>query len=233
MEQFEALWAYQAEDMKADSIANDIKRSPTRIKLEKTRDFIMERQKKHKKIEEEIGEMLDRKDIISEAIARSSEQLAALEEKFGTTPPENESETAAFISEVVKCRETLSQYEAELRRMVKETNTHDQQLRSLRLEAARAKQTFDQLKVEYDAEAKLKKQELDEQRKKLRDAGDGIDEALLNEYNTIKKHITPPIARLQYGQCSGCNTAQPSAILSRIRGGQLVECETCGRIIIQ
>ena len=35
MEQFEALWAYQAEDIKADAIAASIKRSPTRQKLEK------------------------------------------------------------------------------------------------------------------------------------------------------------------------------------------------------
>ena len=39
--------------------------------------------------------------------------------------------------------------------------------------------------------------------------------------------------RLQFGQCSGCNTSLPSAILSKIRNGALVECETCGRMIIQ
>ena len=46
MEKYEALWAYQTEDMKADAIANAIKRSPTRQKLEKARDFIPDRQKK-------------------------------------------------------------------------------------------------------------------------------------------------------------------------------------------
>ena len=45
MDKFEALWAYQTEDIKADAIANEIRRSPTRQRLEKSRDFIMDRQK--------------------------------------------------------------------------------------------------------------------------------------------------------------------------------------------
>ena len=51
MDNFEALWAYQTEDIKADAIANAIRRSPVRQKLEKTRDLILDRQKQYKQIE--------------------------------------------------------------------------------------------------------------------------------------------------------------------------------------
>ena len=51
MEKFEALWAYQEEDMKADAIAAANKRTTTRQKLEKARDFILGRQKQYKQIE--------------------------------------------------------------------------------------------------------------------------------------------------------------------------------------
>ena len=78
MDKFEALWAYQQEDIKADAIAAAIKRSPTRQRLEKARDFILDRQKQYKQIEEDVGAMVDRKDIIAQAIARSREQLQAL-----------------------------------------------------------------------------------------------------------------------------------------------------------
>ena len=71
MEKFEALWAFQEEDVKADAIANAIKRSPTRQKLEKARDFILDRQKQYKQIESEITAMADRKDIIEQAVAHS------------------------------------------------------------------------------------------------------------------------------------------------------------------
>ena len=103
----------------------------------------------------------------------------------------------------------------------------------MKIEAANAKKSFDQLKAEYEQESKVKKEELDAQRLKAKALLDTVDPALLEEYNTIKKHISPPMARLTYGQCSGCNTSLPSATLARIRGGALVECETCGRMIIQ
>ena len=233
MEKFEALWAYQEEDMKADAIAAAIKRSPTRQKLEKARDFILDRQKQYKQIEEDVVAMVDRKDIIAQAISRSREQLQVLQNKFEANPPQTAEEVRALLSEVSRCRDTIRQYEAEIGRIVKETDANDKLSRSVRVEAANAKKSFDQLKTEYEEESRSRKGELEAQRAKARELMDQVDPKLLEEYETIKKHITPPVARLAHGQCSGCNTSLPSAILSKIRGGALVECETCGRMIIQ
>ena len=232
MEKFEALWAYQEEDMKADAIAAAIRRSPTRQKLEKARDFILDRQKQYKQIEEDVGAMVDRKDIIAQAVARSKEQLRSLQDRFESNPPQTPEEVRALLSEVSRCRDTIRQYEVEINRIVKETDSNDKLQRSVRLEAANAKKTFDQLKADYEEESKSKKGELDEQRARAKALQDQVPPSLLEEYETIKKHITPPVARLTHGQCSGCNTSLPSAILSKIKSGSLVECETCGRMII-
>ena len=232
MDKFEALWAYQEEDMKADAIAAAIRRSPTRQKLEKARDFILERQKQYKQIEEDIAAMVDRKDIIAQAIARSREQLQALQARFESNPPKTPEEVRSLLSEVSRCRDTIRQYEVEISRIVKETDANEKLQRSVHLEAANAKKTFDQLKAEYEEESKSKKVELEAQRSKAKALMDKVDPVLLEEYETIKKHISPPVARLVHGQCSGCNTSLPSAILSKIKGGTLVECETCGRMII-
>jgi predicted nucleic acid-binding Zn-ribbon protein len=232
MDKFEALWAYQQEDMKADAISAAIRRSPIRQKLEKARDFILDRQKQYKQIEEDVGAMVDRKDIIAQAIARSREQLQTLQKRFDTNPPQTAEEIKALLSEVSRCRDTIRQYEVEISRIVKETDANEKLQRSVRLEAANAKKTFDQLKAEYEEESKSKKGELEIQRAKAKELMDQVDPALLEEYETIKKHIAPPVARLTHGQCAGCNTSLPSAILSKIRGGSLVECETCGRMII-
>ena len=233
MDKFEALWAYQVEDMKADAIASAIKRSPTRQKLEKARDFILDRQKQYKQIEEDVIAMVDRKDIIAQAISRSREQLQALQSRYEANPPRTAEEIKSLLSEVSRCRDTIRQYEAEISRIVKETDANDKLSRSVRLDAANAKKTFDQLKADYEEESKSKKGELEAQRAKARELMDQVDPKLLEEYEIIKKHISPPVARLTHGQCSGCNTSLPSAILSKIKGGTLVECETCGRMIIQ
>ena len=232
MEKYEALWAYQVEDMKADAIALAIKRSPTRQKLEKARDFILDRQKQYKQIEEDIGAMVDRKDIIAQAIVRSKEQLDSLQKRFEAAPPTTSDEVKSMLAEVSRCRDTIRQYEVEISRIVKETDANEKLQRSVRLDAANAKKSFDQLKADYEEESKSKKEDLENQRAKAKEVMDQVDPALLEEYETIKKHISPPVARLIHGQCSGCNTSLPSAILSKIKGGTLVECETCGRMII-
>ena len=232
MEKYEALWAYQVEDMKADAIALAIKRSPTRQKLEKARDFILDRQKQYKQIEEDIGAMVDRKDIIAQAIVRSKEQLDTLQKRFEAAPPTTSDEVKSLLAEVSRCRDTIRQYEVEISRIVKETDANEKLQRSVRLDAANAKKSFDQLKADYEEESKSKKEDLEAQRAKAKQVMDQVDPALLEEYETIKKHISPPVARLVHGQCSGCNTSLPSAILSKIKGGALVECETCGRMII-
>ena len=233
MEQFDALWAYQTEDMKADTIVNEIKRSPIRQKLEKSRDYIMDRQKQYKQIEDEITGMADRKEILAEAVVKADEQLRNLQSAFESNPPQDEDSLKSMLSDVAKCRETLRQYESEMNRIVQETGSHEKLLQRVRVEAAKAKQTFDQLKVDYENESKAKKEELEQQRARVKSLESTVSAELLAEYETIKKHITPPVARLAYGQCSGCNTSLPSAILSKIKNGAIVECETCGRMIIQ
>ena len=233
MDQFAALWAYQTEDMKADAIANEIRRSPVRQQLEKSRDFILECKEKYAQIEEKISLMTDRKDAIADALAHSEDQLKALEEKVRNNPPQSIEEAQTLITEVQRCRETIAQYESEIRRIVKESNTNEARQLNIRHEAAKAKQTFDKMKAAYDVEAQAKKAELDVQKAKVREMAASVEKELMETYLSIKKHITPPIARLTYGQCSGCNTAIPSAILSKIKNGSMVECETCGRIIIQ
>ena len=233
MANFEALWAFQTEDIKADAIANAIRRSPVRQKLEKTRDLILDRQKQYKQIEVEITAMADRKDIISQAVEHSEAQLQSLKNRFESDPPATAAEVKALMAEVSHCRDTIRQYEAEIARIVKESSAHEKQQYVVRVDAANAKKAFDQLKAEYEAESQSKKAELDEQRAKAKALAGDVDPALLEEYSAIKKHISPPVVRLTHGQCSGCNTSLPSAILSKIKNGSLVECETCGRMIIQ
>ena len=230
---FEALWAYQTEDLKAEAIATEIKRSPTRIKLEKSRDFIMESKKQYKEIEDSIAELADRKDVLFQALENNMAEIDAQQARLNAIDPENEEEVAALLQEVARTREEIRSFEKELKRMNSDSTAYDKQLRAVRVEAAKAKQTFDQLKVDYESESASKKEELEKQRAKVKAMEGSVEPDLLAEYLSIRKHTIPPVARLMYGQCSGCNTSLPSATLSKIKSGTLVECETCGRMIIQ
>ncbi len=230
---FEALWTYQTEDLKAEAIATEIRRSPTRVKLERARDFIMERQKQYKQIEDSISVIADRKDMLIQALESTIAQIESQKDRLSSLNPEDEDAVSALREEVVRSREEIRSLEKELNQMNSDSASYDRQLRSVRVDAAKAKQNFDQLKVDYETESKVKKEQLEQQRARVKALEGTVEPELMAEYLAIKKHTTPPVVRLQFGQCSGCNTSLPSATLSKIRSGALVECETCGRMIIQ
>ena len=233
MEKMEQLWAYMQEDIKADRLESDIKRSPLRQKLEKTRDFIMEQQKVYKSLEERVSVSLDRKDAIRDALRRSEEHLTQLKDRFESAPPETEEDATAMLSDVEKCKQTIVSYEQELRKLHREGDELEKRSKAIRHDTALAKQDFDRMKGVYQNESREKKAEVEKQRSVADSLLSRVDPDLLAVYNTVKKHITPPMARLINGQCSGCNTSQPSAALRKIEtGSDIVECETCGRILL-
>ena len=61
-----------------------------------------------------------------------------------------------------------------------------------------------------------------------------LEPALLEKYNVIKKHCIPPVAKLYGDQCGGCNMSLPQVTLRKFKGdAKYIECENCGRLIIQ
>lgn len=234
MEQLELLWAFMQEDMKAERIVNEIKRSPLRQKAEKARDLYFEQQKASKQLEEQVAVLVDRKDAIRDAIKRCEEQVKALTERVSANPPETLEDTQALIAEAEKYRRNIANYEAEMKRISKQGNDHTGRAQKIRVTAATAKKDFDQYKAEYEAESREKKVALEKAREVVASKSQGIPEALMSQYSAIKKHVTPPMARLTGGTCSGCNTSQPSALLRKIEAGtDIVLCETCGRMLMK
>ena len=145
-----------------------------------------------------------------------------------------------MLAEAEKYRQTISEYEKEMSRIVKQSNECNRRAGEILSTAAKAKQDFDRYKKEYqseldkDKESGNKKEEIEKQRAAAAELAKDIPQRLMDEYISIKKHILPPLAKLVNGACSGCNTSQPSALLAKINGGaDIVECETCGRMLIK
>ena len=59
-----------------------------------------------------------------------------------------------------------------------------------------------------------------------------LEPELINKYRDVKQHVTPPMAKLIEGQCSGCFMSLPGATLLEIKNGEkMVLCDNCGRIL--
>ncbi len=232
MSQLDLLWEFQTADTEADMLALSIKQSPKRQKLLKLRDYIKDQQDGLRSIEGEVSAMSDRMDALKDAISLADDQLKQLQKRIQDETPANSQEIGEFISEVDKLTTTLNDYDQEIRHVRKSATDRDRRQRDAKLRAIKSKEEFDSLRVEYDLEYKEKSQQLDQLRKKAEEKKQGIEPEYLARYNAIKQHCTPPMAKLMDGQCGGCNMSFPSSVLHKIKAGQQVECETCGRMII-
>jgi predicted nucleic acid-binding Zn-ribbon protein len=67
--------------------------------------------------------------------------------------------------------------------------------------------------------------------RKQQEMGSGIDSLALQAYRNLRRQKGVAVARVEQGICRGCRISLPSSELQRARGGSLVQCSSCGRIL--
>jgi len=230
--QLDTLWQFMQVDMEADGFETKMRQSANRQKLIKARDFLKDQQANMKKLENDVAVMQDRLEAVQDEAVRLEKVLANLSEEIATNPPASVEEAQKQAESVQKLLDTLTRYEQELQKMRKDADAKDRQQKDIRVRAAKTKQEFDQLKVDYDKEFKADTAKLQKMRERTEQESKKVEPSLLEKYQSIKQHCTPPMARLVNGQCSGCFMSLPSATLLEIRNGsRIVECDNCGRIL--
>lgn len=232
MDQLHLLWEYQKADMNVDKMENSIKRSPTRQKMAKYRDYLVEQKNVIARIENEVGTMADRLEALKDAIKMTDEQLHSLQAKLESDPPANSEAVQQFLSDAKRFQNNLNAYEQEVKRIRKDAADRERQQHDVKVRAAKAKGEFDKLKAQFDEEYKDKAVELDALKAAAAEKAKPIEADFMERYRDIKKHSIPPLAALLGDQCGGCNMSLPSSVSRKVKAGDLVECETCGRLLI-
>ena len=233
MNQLELLWEYQQADMEAERQESTMKRSPTRQRLLKYQEYLREQKAASVHLEEEVHAMSDRVDALQDAIEHAESQLKALHARFEASRPTSSEEIQGFIQETQRLVQNISGYEQEVRRIRKDAIDRDNQQRDILQRATKVRSDYDNLKAEYDVEYKENMEKLEQLRAAAAEKAKDIESAYMDKYKSIKQHIMPPLAKLSGDQCGGCRMSLPSAVVRSVRGGTPVECESCGRMIIQ
>lgn len=232
MDQLHLLWEYQQADVEVDKMEASIKRSPTRQKLVKYRDYLVEQQNVMKRIESEVAAMSDRLEALKDAISMTEDQLRALQNRVESTPPTNSEDAQQYIADARRFQNNLNAYEQEIKRIRKDAGDRERLQHDVKVRAAKAKSEFDKLKAAYDEEYKEKSGDLEALKNNAAEKAKVIEPDYMERYRTIKRHSVPPLAKLFGDQCGGCNMSLPSAVSRKVKAGELVECETCGRLLI-
>ena len=233
MEQYNLIWKYQQVDMELEQYEKEMRNNSNRKELIRYRDFLLEQQAALKKIESDAEIMGDRLEALLDEVDRLNNQIQDMTKVFSENPPKDQNAAHDQVQTIQKLISKISRYEQEIQKLHKDSEARDRQQREVRVRAAKARAEFDRIKAIYDEEYKAASVKLEELKAKVLAESKGIDKELLDKYNTIKKHSSPPITKINQGRCGGCNMQLPAADMNKIRtGAPFVECENCGRIIM-
>ena len=58
-----------------------------------------------------------------------------------------------------------------------------------------------------------------------------IDPQIVDLYQEVKRQKGTAVAKVDQGTCCGCRISLPTIDLQRVRGGGLIQCSSCGRIL--
>ena len=66
----------------------------------------------------------------------------------------------------------------------------------------------------------------------VKDIKEQIDENSINEYLKLKSRFNYPISAIDSRKCTGCSVDVPSINYESVRAGEIVKCESCGRLLL-
>ena len=58
-----------------------------------------------------------------------------------------------------------------------------------------------------------------------------IDPQAIEVYSTLKRQRGTAVVKVEQGICRGCQLSLPASDMQQVRGGGLVQCSSCGRIL--
>ncbi|MEX1308112.1 MAG: C4-type zinc ribbon domain-containing protein [Eubacteriales bacterium] len=236
MEKLEKLFQYQTIDQKLEEINEKLKNTATRTRLQKIHDYLQKQQEAIKKLEQSL--IVKQNDVDD-----AGEQLKKLKKEFGLLAKEieeavnDELDTVelpyikTLVQDQEKVYEQLSKQKKRLESVISSSEGVDDKLKTVLVNVTKAKKEFADLKKKHDVEIKESEPEIEKLKKQLAAAEKKVDTALIKRYKKIKSSISSPIVLVTGDTCPGCNMNIPSSQMTKIKQGEILECESCGRII--
>jgi predicted nucleic acid-binding Zn-ribbon protein len=237
MGKLDVLWAYQKTDMEVSRFENEMRRDPTRNKLLRLRNFVVEQQNTLQTLEQSAVKAQKRVADLEVSYQRTEKAIENGGQKIESGAYTTLEDVQAALREAQKLLDSLKSAERELKSIASEAEKIENKLRDIRSKVAQARTQYNNLKEGYDKTFAEQSGKLNGLKQKRERAGKGIDEALLKRYESIKKQYTQqpvpqPMAKLLGDQCGGCNMSLPAVVLKRVKDDEnVVECENCGRIL--
>ena len=187
------------------------------VKLDSDRKDMDELRHRHRDSEAEVDDLLSK--------------ISVTEEQLYGGKVTNPKELSGLQHEVATMKAKIDELENKALEIIDQVETAEAAL-------AAATDAFKKLEDEWHHEQKQLSEEIEGLNKSLADLNDKrrqlaeqIDSPTLKLYEKIRQQKQQAVAKVEQGICRACRISLSASALQKARGGQPVQCGTCGRIL--
>ena len=132
-----------------------------------------------------------------------------------------------LIAQIKSLSASLNKNGDESQKVVKEYSTIKAQTKNAQAQYAESKEEYDKLKASF-------KQEMDDINKELESLKKSVDATLMEKYQKKRANkIFPIVYPVTSGVCGYCRMELSMLELNKLKNGEIIECDQCGRILYQ
>ena len=167
-------------------------------------------------------------------VLEEQKKFAQKEEEFSVAlrDVENEDEVAYLSKKIDETIIKMKNLSSQLAKLGEEMQKVLAEYASLKAKTKSAKLQYEEFGKKYNELKASKKAERDAIESELISLEKDIDKALIERYKAKRAmKIFPIVYPVKEKNCGGCNMELSLTELSKLKGGAIVDCEQCGRLL--
>ncbi len=226
----EQLLIYQAADARLNKIEKELAGSDDRKKAVSAKKFIEGVEESLAKLDARAANLSAQYEKAVADLAKLKEQEEELSQALESAGDEGEAsylikKAEELVSKIKKFTAMANTVANEIQAVVKEyvsiKNSHKVAVEQLKESGAK----FNELKASLDADKKAVEAELEGIKKK-------VDAVLMEKYLKKRAGKMYPVAyEINGNYCGACGVEFDESTMSKLKKGEVIECEHCGRLI--
>jgi len=235
MSRWDALLAVQDHDTHVDQLVHRRATLPARAELDGVMAELAQLEQRAVVIDTTRQELAKGQQRLEDEIASLQDKATQHDKTLYGGTIGNPRELQALQDEIASLKRRISQLEDKELELMEQIEPLDADLAQLAAERASLDERAEGLRALIAEDEVAIDDELATVRAERSALADGVESALLTEYEQLRSHLGGiAIARLVGGSCGGCHLALSAVEVDRIKKlpvEELVHCEECGRLL--
>lgn len=226
------LLNYQQADAKLRKIEVELAGTPARKKMSSAKAFLVGVEESVNKLDDKASHLTAEFEKIEQSRVKLEEQLQELKKAMDDAQDESEiaylSKKTDELSTLIKnALVTINKINEEFQDIMKEYATIKSKTKAAQTQYAEAKEEYEKQKSAVEEEVKS----LNSQLEQLKSSVDAI---LMEKYLKKRQNkMFPIVFEVSSKVCRACGMELSMLELNKLKNGEIIECEQCGRMLYQ